>query len=160
MRKFIAAIAAVFLIVGLGACGYHQTDEEKARDKANAATHQNQSTTEKRNLAERERRDEQSDRIGYVYLSSFGQPVGYYVIKGKVSNGGSQLAPEMDMVWTCKKHHGCESQVVDGPQDDGTYGAGDPGIFFFLVDGTKIETNYDYQWADKPIDLPGFSKIK
>lgn len=31
------------------------------------------------------------------------------------------------------------------------YGAGDPGIFFFLADGTMIETNFDYLQADKPI---------
>jgi hypothetical protein len=48
--------------------------------------------------------------------------------------------------------------VVDGPQDDGSYGSGDPGIFFFLTNGTKVVTSLDYIQTDQPI--PGITAPK
>ena len=46
--------------------------------------------------------------------------------------------------------------TLDSSQDDGTYGEGDPGIFFFLADGTYVETTLDYVYSTQPIpvDVP------
>jgi len=86
---------------------------------------------------------------------------GYYVTKGKISSSGSQATPEQDIHWTCggtAGYYGCQPVVVDGPQDDGSYGAGDPGIFFFLTNGTKVVTSLDYIQTDQPI--PGIAAPK
>lgn len=130
-----------------------QTADDKARDalQAQKATGP---TLEKSNLEEKRKREENPDAIGYLYVMSFGQIKGYYVTRGKISSNGSQATPEQDVHWTCggtSGYYGCQPVVVDGPQDDGSYGNGDPGIFFFLADGTKIVTNLDYIQSDRPI---------
>jgi hypothetical protein len=131
----------------------NQTADDKARDtlQAQKATGP---TLEKSNLEEKRKREENPDAIGYLYVMSFGQIKGYYVTRGKISSNGSQATPEQDVHWTCggtTGYYGCQPVVVDGPQDDGSYGNGDPGIFFFLADGTKIVTNLDYIQSDRPI---------
>lgn len=40
----------------------------------------------------------------------------------------------------------------------GSYGGGDPGIFFFLTNGTKVVTSLDYIQTDQPI--PGVAAPK
>lgn len=146
-KRIAAAIAALALLLGTAGC---TTDWQKRRDEQNKYTPQGE-TLEQKNLKERLRRDEQADRIGYVYLVNFGKPFGYYVIKGKISSSGSQLGPEEEII---------SGEVVDSNQDDGTYGTGDPGIFFFLATGTKVETTLDYIYSDEPIaiDVPLLGK--
>jgi hypothetical protein len=70
------------------------------------------------------------------------------VILGKVSSSGSQIGPEEEIVkrWS-------DGYVLDSAQDDGTYGDGDPGVFFFTTDGMMVETSLDYVIADRPIEL-------
>jgi hypothetical protein len=151
------AVATAIAAVSLVGCGYPNA-EEKARDamQAKKATGQ---TLEKANLEEKRRREENPNAIGYIYLMNFGQITGYYVIKGKVSSNGSQATPEDDIIWTCKASYGCNPLSVDGPQDDGSYGQGDPGIFFFLADGTKVVTSLDYIQTDRPIPALNVPKL-
>lgn len=149
MKKIVAAVAAVTLMLTLSGC-YTETAEETARNQAQSQKSQGE-TLEKKNLELKRQREENPDAVRYLYLYSFGQPMGYYVTKGKISSSGSQRTPEQDNMWTCKYNHGCQPIVVDGAKDDGSYGAGDPGIFFFLADGTMIETSFDYLIADAPI---------
>lgn len=105
------------------------------------------------NLKEKLQRENDPNAIRYVYLMNFGQIVGFYVIKGKVSSSGSQLAPEQDLV---QPYSGGERYILDSSQDDGTYGQGDPGIFFFTSDGAMVSTSLDYIESDAllPIDVP------
>jgi hypothetical protein len=150
-RKILAILAAVALVFGLAACS--NDSESEARTQAQAAkADPNRKTLEKANLAERIKRQEQATKIGYVYLLNFGKPFGYYVIKGKVSSSGSQLTPEDDVIRSCGGGS-CDWQVVDGAQDDGTFGTGDPGIFFFTTAGTMVETSIDYIYTDQPMDI-------
>lgn len=157
-RRITAALTASVLLVDLTACT-SGTAEEKARDKQQAATQAPGDSLEKKNLAEKRKREENPNAIGYVYLMSFGKVLGYYVIKGKVSSNGSQAAPEQDIVWTCRKGD-CAPVVVDSAQDDGSYGDGDPGIFFFTTEGVKVVTDLDYVQSDQPIafDVPKLNK--
>jgi hypothetical protein len=149
-----AGVIGVLLSAALVLAGCdNQTADDKARDtlQAQKATGP---TLEKTNLEEKRKREENPDAIGYLYVMSFGQIKGYYVTRGKISSNGSQATPEQDVHWTCggtTGYYGCQPVVVDGPQDDGSYGNGDPGIFFFLADGTKIVTNLDYIQSDRPI---------
>lgn len=151
MKKFIYILSGVVLIFGLSACS-GSGDLQDRQEKNDAVVVKN--SLETKNLKEKLRRDEESaGKIGYVYIMTFGKFVGYYTITGKVSSNGSQLAPEEDVVRPCA---GCERLVVDGPQDDNTYGTGDPGIFFFTTEGAMVVTSLDYLYSDQPIavDVP------
>lgn len=144
----LAALTAI--VLPLAGCAYESADD-RARNalQAQKATGL---TLEKANLNEKRSREESPDAIRYLYLMNFGQTVGYYITKGKISNSGSQATPEQDIHWTC--HSGsCEHLVVDGPQDDGSYGSGDPGIFFFTTDGTMVVTSLDYIQSDRPLPV-------
>lgn len=161
ITKAIAALTGAALLVGMVACS-SQTAEEKARDKAqqSASAAPGVDTLEQKNLKEKRSREENPNAIGYVYLLSFGKVMGYYVTKGKISSNGSQAGPENDIVWTCKSHNGCSPVVVDSKQDDGSYGDGDPGIFFFTTEGAKVVTSLDYVQSDQPLpfDVPKLNK--
>ena len=89
-----------------------------------------------------------------------GSCLGYWVAKGKIRSNGSQRTPEQDIHWTCRTHHGCQPVVEDGPQDDGSYGGPEPGVFFFLADGTKVVLGDNmYLYTDKPIALPNIPQF-
>jgi len=139
------------LFLTAGACG--PTAEETARNQLQAQKSTGE-TLEKKNLAAKKDREENPNAVRYLYLYTFGQPMGYYVTKGKISSSGSQRTPEQDNMWTCggsSGNYGCSAIVVDGAKDDGSYGQGDPGIFFFLADGTMVETSFDYLISDRPL---------
>ena len=150
--KRVATVAAVIVAVPLlGASSCGPTADDQARAKLDAETSQGE-TLEKVNLKLKREREENANAVRYLYLYSFGQPMGYYITRGKISSSGSQRTPEQDIHYTCSSSGGnCSHVVVDGPKDDGSFGAGDPGIFFFLADGTMVETNFDYLQADRPI---------
>lgn len=149
MKKIVAAVMAAAMALTLSACNY-ETPEEVARNQAQSQKAQGE-TLEKKNLELKRQREEDPNAVRYLYLYSFGQPMGYYVTKGKISSSGSQRTPEQDNMWTCKTNHGCAAIVVDGAKDDGSYGGGDPGLFFFLGDGTMVETNFDFLVSDRPL---------
>lgn len=148
-KKFIALVLALLTLAALTACT-SETAEETARNEVQSQKAQGE-TLEKKNLELKRQREEDPNAVRYLYLYTFGQPMGYYVTKGKISSSGSQRTPEQDNMWTCKLNHGCQPIVVDGAKDDGSYGAGDPGIFFYQADGTMVETNFDFLISDKPI---------
>jgi hypothetical protein len=153
-KKRIAIATAALggtLLLTAGACG--PTAEETARNQLQAQKSTGD-TLEKKNLEEKRKREENPNAVRYLYLYSHGTPQGYYITRGKVSSNGSQRTPEQDNMWTCggtSGNYGCQPIVVDGAQDDGSYGAPEPGIFFFLANGTMISTTLDYVQADQPI---------
>lgn len=157
VMKGIAAAAATLLL--LGACS-SPSPEDIARDKQQAEKAQGE-TLEKKNLEEKRKREENPNAIAYVYkYSATGTFIGYWVAKGKISSNGSQRTPEQDIHWTCKTNYTCTPVVVDGPQDDGSYGGAEPGVFFFLADGTKVVLGDDnYLYSDRPLDLPNVPQL-
>jgi hypothetical protein len=152
VKKIIGLFAAIALVLGLSACT-DDSDTLKNYKQSGKSTLKN--SLEKKNLERRLQMEENPTRVGYVYLMSFSKPIGYYVIQGKVSSSGSQLAPEMEIIDPCSGSY-CPT-VVDGPQDDGTYGDGDPGIFFFTTNGTMVHTNLDYFYSTEPV--PSFVDV-
>jgi hypothetical protein len=111
---------------------------------------------ERRNIRERLLRTNKPNAIGYVYVMSFGKIIGYYTIKGKVSSTQSQMTTDEFEI-----DHGSYGQsVVNAPGDDGSYGANEPGVFFFTTEGAMVETNLDYIVADQPlpVDVPLLNK--
>lgn len=142
----IAAGALAFGATGCGASDGYQEVKDRQKQANEAST---KDTLEKKNLRAKIALEEDPNRIGYVYLTSYGKPFGYYVIKGKVSSSGSQLEPEDQVLHP----YSGEYVPVDGPQDDGTYGDGDPGIFFFTADGAFVETSVDHFYSTKPVPV-------
>lgn len=114
---------------------------------------------ERVNLRERLLRFNKANKIGYLYLTSFGKFVGYYVIKGKVSSVQSQMT-NTTQSWDCGD--GCDFGA-DSIGDDGSFGpneGGDRGIFFFTATGVMVETTLDWVYSDAPmnIDVPNLKK--
>jgi hypothetical protein len=152
-RKIVSGLLVIGLIGGATACSSSEYDKRKQLQKNTTL----KNSLEVNNLKEKLSRENNADAVRYVYLISFAQPIGYYIIKGKVSSSGSQLAPEQEVI----KRHG-DGFVLDSAQDDNTYGAGDPGIFFFLGDGTMVTSTLDYIESDAPlpIDVPRLGGVK
>ncbi len=111
-------------------------------------------STERRNLAARLTRTNDPNRQAYVYVMNYGQIVGYYAIKGKVSSTQSQMTATNLVI---DRYEG--DVTVPAPGDDGSYGENEPGIFFFTTDGTMVSTSLDYIESDRPlaIDVPRLS---
>jgi hypothetical protein len=157
IKKMIALVALLtFGVFALAGCSGQDPEYTKRQEQNKQAA--SQSSLEKQNLAKKLKLEENPDRIGYVTVLAgvSGKPFGYYTVKGKISNSGSQLDPE-DLVncgrgqlpGTANYQDYCE--VIDGPQDDGTYGTGDPGNFFFTTDGTYVEITTDYVYSSQPL---------
>jgi hypothetical protein len=145
----VAAVTTAAVLLTASSCGDDSGRKAyEQRKQANKQLDPARATLEKANLRRKIALEENPNQVGYVYITSFGKPMGYYVIKGKVSSAGSQLQPEDDIV---QPYSGGDRYVTDGPQDDGTYGDGDPGIFFFLADGTYVETTLDHIYSTQPI---------
>lgn len=107
---------------------------------------------ERKNIAERLVRYNDPNKISYIYLlAQNGQVISYFTIKGKVSNAGSQLLPEDDILDPCGTDY-CPT-VVDSAGDDGSYGPDEDSIFFFTTDGTLVEWGGLYLLSDKPLDI-------
>ena len=146
IKAVVVAVAALGLLFGVASCT-GTNDYEQRKEQQNANKPQGE-TLEQSNLKKKIKLDEDANRVGYVYIMSFGKFVGYYTIKGKISSNGSQIAPEQEII--CR--YSAESCVgVDSSQDDGTYGTGDPGIFFFTTEGAMIVTDLDYLYSTQPV---------
>lgn len=160
-KKLVTAITAVALIFGVGACSLSESSEETKRKAAqkSATVADGVETQEVKNLKEKQRREENPNTVRYVYVSSFGKPMGYYMTKGKISSNGSQQGPELDLIDNCDST--CSGTAVDSKQDDGSYGDKDPGIFFFTTDGTMVVlVGYQTMQSDQPLafDVPQLHK--
>lgn len=143
-------ITAVSLAVILGVTATGCTENKGiARDQAQAAAKQTGESQEIKNLKLKREREEDPNTLRYVYIFAFNTPVGFYVAKGKISSNSSQIGPEMELSNNSYR----DSSVLDSAKDDGSYGDGDPGIFFFLADGTLIEHNLGYIQSDRPVAL-------
>ena len=150
--KIAAVVAGVVLMTGaLAGCSASEYEQRKEIQKQTTISGE---SLEKKNLIERLERQEDPNTIRYVYVTNYGEFVGYYTINGKVSSAGSQIAPEQEVI----RGYGGEGYTLDSAQDDGTYGSGDDGIFFFTTDGVLVETDFNYIVSDQPlknyIDLP------
>jgi hypothetical protein len=103
------------------------------------------------------------NKLGYIYLlSDNGQPISFFVVKGKISNLSSYLTPDQQIVkdpyFDSVRPSGTAQQtsqglVVQAPDLDGSYGTNGEGIFFFEPDGTYHEWNGKYFYSDKPYKM-------
>ena len=161
----------VFAFVLLVACGFTAVavagkpdwwrEQEKLSDRI-AITQiagvpypesQMRDSLERRNLRERLLRFNKPQKIGYVYVVSFGKFVGYYVIKGKVSSTQSQMT---NTTQTWNGGGDSDPAQVDSIGDDGSFGSnegGERGVFFFTASGVFVETTLDWLYSDAPLRI-------
>jgi hypothetical protein len=152
--KKIGAGLTALILTSLVLTGCGDSDYTKRKEAQDTVTLEGESL-EKANLAEKLRRENNPNAVRYVYLYLSGTdvpvPVGYFVIKGKVSSAGSQIGPEQEIICRYERAEGC--QAVDSAQDDGTFGAGDPGIFFFTAEGAMVTTTLIPLESDTPLPI-------
>jgi hypothetical protein len=151
IQKIAAVSVAAALVFSATACSPGEYETRKENQKSSQITN----SLERQNLEKKRDKEEDPNAIRYVYIMSYANIIGFYTAKGKVSSSGSQVGPESEVI----RYYG-DGHVLDSAKDDGTYGEGDPGIFFFTTDGVMVETSLDYIVSDQPlpIDVPRFSK--
>ena len=143
----LALVASIALLLTLSGCtGSSEYQERKDQQQTTTLENSLGIDAQKKRLE----REENPNTVRYVYLMSFGQIVGYYVIQGGVYDAGTQLAPEQEII--CR-YSSDSCQAVDSARDNGTYGGDDGGVFFFTSDGTLVETSLDYIQSDNPLPV-------
>lgn len=174
MKKIIPLLAALLLVITLSGCetgpgattssdrGQKLSEESfAAQEKAVPFPAADlKDSLERRNLKERLLRQNESDRVGYVYMLSFGEFIGYYTIKGKVSSTQSQMKPSDLTDYACDDGiTGCQVEIKEGPGDDGSYGPNEDGVFFFTTNDVMVQTSTDYIYSDQPIAVGGIPEL-
>jgi hypothetical protein len=106
---------------------------------------------ERDQVARRAERFAASEKLGYVYLLSYGRVMAMYPVKGKVSSLNSYLVAQETVYRTCSST--CDSVVVSAPDIDGTYGKNVEGIFFFTPEDVYVEWKGDYMYCDAPLKM-------
>ena len=156
--KKIAAILAAALALSMAACssgGAAQNNPQaeanyKAQEKNDPVPTLNDSL-ERANIAEHLRRNNQPDRVRYIYLlADTGGVYAYFAIKGKVTSTGAQLTPTDDFAKKCGT---CDWEVVQGPTDDGSFGGDEGGIYFFTDTGMEVQWNGRWLLTDEPLKI-------
>lgn len=156
----------VFIMVGcsggctnLGNSGDAQLEELKQTEanqqrlqEAQPAPELNDSL-ERAQLIRRLERFNESEKISYIYLMSYGRVMAYYTIKGKVSSVNSMLTCTEQPLRIKGTGGTLAILTVSSPDLDGSYGSNGNGIFFFTTDDTYVEWNSEYLLSDRPLRL-------
>lgn len=109
---------------------------------------------DRKNLSQRLVRNNDPNRISYLYLISMtGEPYAYFVIKGKLTSTEASLMPTDAVIDACNSADYCPT-VVQGGGDDGTYGQNENAVFGFTDTGVMITLSAD-NWVqtDQPMKL-------
>jgi hypothetical protein len=112
-------------------------------------------SAERANLKARLIRLNDPNKIGYVYgLSSTGQVMAFWTIKGKVSSMGSELSNTQNVL---NNVGNLDGSIVDSAGDDGSFGPEEcaaTGIFFFTSPGDAlVEWCGPWMYSDTPLQL-------
>lgn len=168
IKRIAAVVAVVALTVGLSACEDESNSAQQSGQKLTEQAFGQQQTAvpypadelqdslERRNLKERLLRQNDPDKIGYVYFFPFGagEPLGYWTIKGKVSSTQSQMTTDVLQVDTPDDGSNAKDTVVTAPGDDGSYGQNEKGVFFFTTEGAMVQVCEEcYFYSDQPVNL-------
>jgi len=118
---------------------------------------------ERENIANRLQVLNDNSKVFYVYLINYGKVMAFYTAKNKVSSLNSYMTPmqkiykDQDCLNTCYGSSSCDKascyHVLDAPDQDGSYGVNDNGIFFFTTEGAYVEWHGDYMVSDQALSL-------
>jgi hypothetical protein len=91
--------------------------------------------------------------LGYVILFSHGQPIGKFVVEGKVSSLNSFLTPDSEY-YEIANGSSSTTKFNEWLADvDGSYGNNRNGIFFFTPDGKYVEWSGEMLYSDIPFNV-------
>lgn len=164
--KIISGLAVIVAVVAVSASSCDDPPKTTAQQSGQTLTEntfaqqqaavpypgtQLRNSLERANLRARLLAFNSPSKIGYVYLMSMGKVIGYYTIKGKVSNTDSQMTTST----TVERHADTGGGNINypAPGDDGSYGANESGNFFFTAEGVLVETDLNYLYADAPLPV-------
>lgn len=160
-KKFAVAAAAVMGLVFLAGCSSDKRVDPQNNKQAEAnftAQEKNDpvpiltDSLERANIAEHVKRNNQPDRIRYIYLlADTGGIYAYFAIKGKVTSTGAQLTPTDAIIDPCGSSY-CPT-VVQGATEDGSFGGDEGGIYFFTDTGNEIQWNGRWLLTDEPLKI-------
>jgi len=108
---------------------------------------------ERRNLSRRLERFNDSEKISYIYLVSYGKVMAFYTMKGKVSSVNSLLTSPDQIVGMDHSGETYTYLVISSPDLDGSYGSNGDAIFFFTTEDVYVEWRGEYMLADQPLQL-------
>jgi hypothetical protein len=168
-RKILRYPATLFVTVLVVGCSLASADKPKYQSEMEKISDQIASklsgavpypidlmtdSLERRMLRERLLRFNKANKIGYLYVFNMGveKPIGYYVIKGKVSATESQMS-NPTQTWGCGT--ACVASA-DSIGDDGSFGAeegGPEGKFWITTSGVMGETDLKFLYQDAPVPL-------
>lgn len=169
MKMLRISLLLIVIFVLLAGCQTKQYEGQGKTQKAEAKFSEDQQSRllnahpqpvlnyslERVNLTERLNRFNDPNKVSYIYLlSDTGQIYAFLPIKGKVSSVNSKMSTGEQIVddpfyW----NNDGGGQVVESPQEDGSYGTNGDAIFFFGAGGTYFEWNGKYLLADRPFQL-------
>lgn len=161
LKKLIIVPAAVvvLLLTTAGSCDSGEIPQNDAQAAANFDAQKKNDplpnlndSLERANIVEHLTRNNQADRIRYIYLlADTGGIYAYFVIKGKVTSTASQLTPTDSIVDPCATSY-CPN-IVQGPTDDGSFGGDEGGIYFFTDAGIEVQWNGRWLLTDQPLKI-------
>lgn len=169
MKRTLMAAVALALALAVAGCssapkaqteGQKQTEqvfEQQSKAIPYPADSLRSGGSERKNLRERLLRQNDPNRIGYVYFVSFGKFLGYWTIKGKVSSTQSQMTTSTTFTKGCAS---CDWVPVTAAGDDASYGQNEPGVFFFTTEGAMIQLpENEYVYSDQPIAIGNLPEL-
>lgn len=109
-------------------------------------------SAERENLIKRLIENSDPNRIGYAYLIDQGIIIGEFVVKGKVSSMNSRLTTNFQII-TLHVGGSYTTAKMESPDFDGTYGLSEEGIFFYTVDGNRVDWNGRILYSTQPMSL-------
>jgi len=164
MKKYTLLFVGVCLLVLLGA-SCSGVGEETAEIEQNL-TEENQQrllknqppvklnwSLERENINKRTELWNDSSKISYIYLVSYGKVMAFYTVEGKVSSVNSQVTNPERMIDDQHGSYDSGSRVLPSPAEDGSYGTNGDAIFFFTTEGVYVEWAGEYMLADQPLKL-------
>lgn len=174
VRRFLGVLFIIVAVIGLVSCVYESSDIKRKDQALLEQSYENftesvpypadllKFSVERSQLRERVLRFNQPNKIGYVYLLTYGNFIGYYTINGKVSSNQSQMTTDDSVDRRCfgPQHNSyCDSFVTTAPEDDGSFGENEQGIFFFTTEDVYVSTDLNYLFSDSPlaINVPRFN---
>lgn len=166
-RPWLFAIVALCaLLLSVAACDSGSPSSQQNQDQTNnnsAAVDLHKVvpypkltwSNELANQAERYKRLNAPNEIGYVYVIAYNLIYGPYQVIGKCSSTES-LYSSPASINTDNEYQGNGVVAVPAPQPDGSYGQNESAIFCFLHDANKTMVEFGgggtgWIWTEKPL---------
>lgn len=97
---------------------------------------------------------------GFLVQFSYGRPIGYYTVKGKVTSCSKRLERPEELIHGDSGEFGGDF-VVDAPSYDGTYGHTDPNCYYFWTTSDRyVRSNMEYSYSDQPFQFDTKSAVE